>query len=76
MNIVIPLGKCAGAPLALFDALVAASPMLMSKDRLSQVSGYEQSSTFRNALSKLRTLGLIQSASGNLQLSSDLMDHV
>ncbi len=50
-----------GAPGALFDALLAAHPRALTKPELAEASGYSiESSTFRNGLSKLRTLELVE----------------
>lgn len=56
------LGK---APRTLLDTLIAHVPRRLSKSELSTLSGYKpKSSTYRNALSALRTAGFLDEAGG------------
>lgn len=66
-------GKLGKAELALFDALCDAFPGGMTKEELSQRSGYSAtSSSFANALGRLRTLALAVNGVGGVSASEAL----
>ncbi|MCA8951838.1 MAG: ATP-binding protein [Planctomycetes bacterium] len=64
------IGKCERA---ILDALLA-SPQGLTGQDCAVAAGYEWSGTFRNGLSKLRTIGLIEGrGNGWIQLSGQLL---
>lgn len=65
------VGKCEGA---ILSYLASVYPKRDYKGAIAQASGYsEQSSGFNNALSKLRTMGLIEGR-GEIAATKDLME--
>jgi hypothetical protein len=62
-----------GAPRAILQALIDAYPRPLSREELGAASGYSaDSSTLRNALSKLNTLGLITGRGDERRACEDL----
>ncbi|HEY1086666.1 MAG TPA: hypothetical protein VGE37_03190, partial [Archangium sp.] len=66
-------GKLGKAERAMLDVLVAAYPSTRTKDQLASESGYSvTSSSFANALGKLRTLTLAVNDAGGVRASDEL----
>jgi uncharacterized protein len=66
------LGQLEKAPRAILQALVDVYPDALSKERVANEAGYEPGGGgFNNALSRLRTLELIEGR-GELRVSDDL----
>lgn len=66
------LGK---APRLIMEALATAWPDTMTKDEVAAVTGYEPNGGgFNNALSRLRTLELIERVGSSIRASEDLLD--
>ena len=62
------------APAAILDALADAHPTALTADQVADLTDYSASSGgFRNALSRLRSLGLIHGGRDALTISEDLL---
>jgi hypothetical protein len=65
------LGKCERA---IYSHLLLNPDQSFSKDELTQVTGYNESGGFRNALSKLKTLGLLERSHGGIRLNPEILN--
>ncbi len=67
--------KVGGAPAVVFETLVAAWPERLSYDEIGERAGLDPSlSTLRNAVNKLRNLGIVEGSSADTHIDDDLME--
>jgi hypothetical protein len=67
-------GQLGKAERAIFEVVYESHPRAVSQQQVAELTGYEATSgSFRNSISKLRTLELI-SGKGELKASDDLFD--
>ena len=66
--------KLGGIPLAIFDAILTAGGQGSREDICAAAETNPNLSTARNAFTKLRNLGLLESGRGDLQLAEHVME--